>query len=67
MSLIFGRLTQDFVNFEITRAGAENGDTASIAALPGAAGHFRRAAALDASYLVYIGISYALIDLLMGP
>jgi len=67
MSLIFGRLTQDFVNFQIVRLGADNGDPASIAALPGVAENFRKATALDASYLVYIGISHAPIDLLMGP
>ena len=66
MSLIFGRLTQDFVNFQIVRLNADNGDPASIAALPGVADGFRKATALDASYLVYIGISHALIDLLMG-
>jgi len=67
MSLIFGRLTQDFVNFQIIRVNADNGDPAGIAALPAAAAGFRKATALDASYLVYIGISHALIDLLMGP
>ena len=60
MSLIFGLLTQDFVNFEIARAKAEQGDSAGLSA---AASHFRVTAALDASYLAYIGISLALINL----
>jgi len=63
MSLIFGALTQDFVNFQIVRAKAEAGDPEGIAALPGAAANFRRVSALDASYLVYIGISLCLINL----
>ena len=60
MSLIFGRLTQDFVNFEIARVKAEQGDSEGLGA---AASQFRKSAALDASYLVYIGISLALINL----
>jgi ATP-binding cassette subfamily B (MDR/TAP) protein 1 len=67
MSLIFGRLTQDYINFQITRVTAESGDPNGIAALPAAAERFRRSAALDASYLVYIGISLPLIDLLVKP
>lgn len=67
MSLIFGRLTQDFVNFQITRTSADAGDPDAIAALPAAAQNFRKSAGLDASYLVYIGISLALINLLMKP
>ncbi|KAF9649396.1 P-loop containing nucleoside triphosphate hydrolase protein [Thelephora ganbajun] len=56
MSLIFGRLTQDFVNFEIVRAKAEQGNPDGIAALPTAAASFRKTSALDATYLVYIGL-----------
>ena len=63
MSLIFGKLTQDFVNFEIIRAKAEQGLEDGLAALPEAAAHFRKAASLDATYLVYIGIVLPLIDL----
>ena len=63
MSLIFGRLTQDFVNFEIVREGAQSGNADAIAGLPAAAAHFRKASALDASYLVYIGISLYIINL----
>ena len=57
MSLIFGRLTQDFINFQVVRVEAEQGLADGIAALPEAAAEFRRASALDASYLVYIGIT----------
>ena len=57
MSLIFGKLIQDFINFEIVRAKAEQGIADGIAALPEAAARFRMAAALGASYLTYIGIS----------
>lgn len=60
MSLIFGRLTQDFVTFEIARAKADQGDTSILDA---AASHLRKSAALDASYLAYIGISFASINL----
>ena len=63
MSLIFGALTQDFVDFSITRARADAGDPDGIAKLPEAAAHFRHASAMDASYLVYIGISLYLINL----
>jgi len=64
MSLIFGALTQDFVNFAIIRAQAEAGSPEGIAKLPEAAAHFRHVSAMDASYLVYIGISFSLINLL---
>lgn len=50
MSLIFGNLTQQFINFEMTLEGGSSPET--IAA---AAGHFRKVAAQDASYLVYMG------------
>ena len=63
MSLIFGALTQDFVDFEIVRASAEAGSPDAIAKLPGAAAHFRKISALDASYLAYIGISLYSINL----
>ncbi|KAF9781642.1 P-loop containing nucleoside triphosphate hydrolase protein [Thelephora terrestris] len=56
MSLIFGKLTQDFVNFEIIRAQAEQGLADGISALPEAQANFRKDASLDASYLVYIGV-----------
>jgi ATP-binding cassette subfamily B (MDR/TAP) protein 1 len=62
MSLIFGKLTQDFVNFEIIRAKAEQGLADGISALPEAQANFRKDASLDASYLVYIGIVLPLIN-----
>lgn len=59
MSLLFGRLTQDFVSFgaalnNLTLPGPD-GDAAR-ANYPQAAAEFRHAAALNASYLVYIGV-----------
>lgn len=63
MSLIFGRLTQDFINFEVIRAQAAQGLPEGVAALPAAAAEFRKGTALDASYLVYIGIALLLINL----
>ena len=59
MSLLFGRLTQDFVSFgttlnNSTLPGAA-GDQAR-ADFPAAAAAFRHSAAQNASYLVYIGI-----------
>ena len=67
MSLIFGRLTQDFINFIVIRANAAKGNPDAIAALPVAAAAFRKSASLDATYLVYIGISLPLINPLMKP
>jgi ATP-binding cassette subfamily B (MDR/TAP) protein 1 len=63
MSLIFGRLTQDFINFQIVRGQVDQGLTEGVAALPQAAANFRTATALDATYLVYIGITLLLINL----
>ena len=59
MSLLFGRLTQDFVNFG-TVMQSVNSPNATLAqeakaALPAAAAGFRHSASLNASYLVYIG------------
>ncbi|KAJ3562118.1 hypothetical protein NP233_g9771 [Leucocoprinus birnbaumii] len=50
MTLLFGNLTQDFVAFQ-TVLNSNNPD-----AVPAAADHFRRDAALNASYLTYIGV-----------
>lgn len=55
MSLLFGNLTKDFVNFTMLTFASDAGDAAATAAIPEAAAAFRRVAALDASYLVYIG------------
>lgn len=55
MSLLFGNLTQDFVKFGTTVMQASSGDQDAIDKLPSVAAGFRKTAALDASYLVYIG------------
>ncbi len=60
MSLLFGRLTQDFVSFETTLnfahpPGMPPNQTA-IDQIPISAAAFKRSAALNASYLVYIGM-----------
>lgn len=55
MSLIFGKLTQQFVVFSATVVKAKAGNPQAIQDLPNIAAEFRRTAALDASYLVYIG------------
>ncbi|KAF8149154.1 P-loop containing nucleoside triphosphate hydrolase protein [Crassisporium funariophilum] len=56
MSLLFGNLTQDFVNFGTTVARANAGVPGAAASIPEAAAHFRHSASQSASYLVYIGI-----------
>nr|WCD39452.1 Ste6-2 [Ganoderma boninense] len=56
MSLLFSRLTQDFVTFGTTLNQAQSGDVAAAQALPAAAAGFKHSAALNASYLVYIGL-----------
>jgi len=55
MTLLFGRLTQDFITFTQVVRLADLGDAASEAAVPAAAHAFRDSAAKNASYLVYIG------------
>lgn len=55
MSLLFGNLTQDFVNFGTVVAEGKAGNAAAQASVPAAAAHFRLTASHDASYLVYIG------------
>ena len=59
MSLLFGNLTQQFVSFGYTEAQyLQNVNSATaLQELQVAAANFRSGAALDASYLVYIGIS----------
>ena len=57
MSLLFGRLTQDFVSFGTVMLQAQQGDATAQSQLPAAAAAFKRSAALNASYLVYIGKS----------
>ncbi|KAF8995780.1 ABC transporter type 1, transmembrane domain-containing protein [Cyathus striatus] len=56
MSLLFGRLTQSFVEFQIVVEQADSGNSTARAILPDIAANFRHAAALNASYLVYIGV-----------
>lgn len=56
MSLLFGNLTQDFVTFETIVFQAKGHNATAEALIPMAARNFRRTAALDASYLVYIGV-----------
>lgn len=58
MSLLFGNLTQDFIEFQGVAAYAADPNNATAQALlPIAQASFRHTAALDASYLVYIGPS----------
>ncbi|KAG6857152.1 hypothetical protein H0H87_008722 [Tephrocybe sp. NHM501043] len=57
MSLLFGNLTQEFVNFGTIIHYADGGrNLTAVNEVPIAAAHFRHTAALDASYLVYIGV-----------
>ncbi|KAH9949128.1 P-loop containing nucleoside triphosphate hydrolase protein [Amylocystis lapponica] len=55
MSLFFGNLTKQFVQFSLTIASAKNGDSAAQAQVEPMANQFRHSAAVDASYLAYIG------------
>lgn len=55
MSLLFGRLTENFVEFGTVIQQSNLGNATAQAELPGAAASFRRASALNASYLTYIG------------
>lgn len=58
MSFLFGRLTQDFVNFAstLTAAGDQNDLQAQGAAAAQLTAAFKHSAALNATYLVYIGM-----------
>ncbi|CDO69243.1 hypothetical protein BN946_scf185042.g145 [Trametes cinnabarina] len=61
MSLPFSRLTQDFVTFgmvakRISQPASPSDQASAEAELPAAVAAFKHAAALNASYLVYIGI-----------
>ena len=56
MTLLFGRLVQSFVTFSTATQTLDPNDTASEAALATAARDFKHQAALNASYLVYIGL-----------
>ncbi|KAI6046276.1 P-loop containing nucleoside triphosphate hydrolase protein [Pisolithus marmoratus] len=67
MTLVFGRLIQDFVTFatalEIYQSAESSGNTTAISSakqnFDSAASEFRRGAAQDASYLAYIGVGMA--------
>ncbi|KAK0503658.1 ste6-like protein [Armillaria luteobubalina] len=56
MTLLFGRLVQDFTDFATTLYLIEAGDETAAARFDAVAASFRSAAAANASYLVYIGI-----------
>ncbi|KAI8986244.1 multidrug resistance protein 1 [Trametes punicea] len=61
MSLLFSRLTQDFISFgdilkRISEPLSPEDQAAAKAELPAAAVAFKHSSALNASYLVYIGI-----------
>lgn len=55
MGLLFGNLTQDFVNFAVILNRANGGDATAAAEIPQAAQNFRDVAGKDALYLVFIG------------
>ena len=55
MSIIFGNLTDSFVEFG-TAVARRNAGQGSSEEVEEAAAHFRHVASLDATYLVYIGI-----------
>jgi ATP-binding cassette subfamily B (MDR/TAP) protein 1 len=55
MSVLFGNLVEDFVTFTTVLLRAQQGDEAAKQQLPTAAANFRRVAALDATYFVYLG------------
>ena len=59
MTLLFGNLTQQYVNFNVILNKAKSGDPEAIKAIPAAAAAFRSTAAKDAAGLVYIGASLA--------
>ncbi|KAH9174816.1 P-loop containing nucleoside triphosphate hydrolase protein [Lactarius sanguifluus] len=56
MSLLFGNLTQDFVDFAAALNNLDPNDPESTAKLDQSAKGFRHVAAQDASYLTYIGV-----------
>lgn len=58
MSILFGNLTQDFVNFATVVSQSNNGNATATALVPEAARIFKQTAAKDASYLAYMGVSF---------
>ncbi len=63
MSLLFGNLVQAFVTFGTVLALAQMGDANAQEELPIAAARFRHVSALDASYLVYMGMKFIVLIL----
>ena len=57
MTLLFGNLTQDFVNFGVALNKVKNGAPGAAEQVSAAAAAFRHSAALNATYLTYIGRS----------
>ncbi len=55
MTLLFGNLTQDFVQFGTVLNEIAQGVPGARDQLPAAAAAFRHGAALNAAYLAYIG------------
>ncbi len=55
MGLLFGHLTQDFVNFGVVLGQAQQGDAGAAAALEEAGANFRHAAGQSALDLLAIG------------
>jgi ATP-binding cassette subfamily B (MDR/TAP) protein 1 len=56
MSLLFGNLTQDFVNFSSALQNINPNDPQASAKIEEAARGFRHVSAKDASYLTFIGV-----------
>ena len=61
MSLLFGNLVQQFVNFSVILANANAGVPGASEQIPTAAAEFRSAAGSLALELVYIGVLQAYI------
>ena len=51
MALLFGNLTQDFVNFQTVLIMSQEGDETATSMIPEAARLFNKNAALNSSYL----------------
>ena len=62
MTLLFGRLVQQFVNFSAILANADAGVAGASNQIPAAAADFRRSTAKLASGVVYIGVLHACIQ-----
>ncbi|KIY44784.1 multidrug resistance protein 1 [Fistulina hepatica ATCC 64428] len=56
MTLLFGRLVQNFVAFEVVIENIDSGNSTAASDLPAVADAFVHAASLNASYLTYIGV-----------